>query len=185
LLADTIWCNDKRLSSGVGYSTNKSYYAAYGRLYPVASASPSLKCGDTKDDNKVSKFTASDTVYGNGKLRGTNGVGDKEYKIGLLTADEITYSGALYGSSNITYYLYKNANASSNSWWSLSPSTYSDFANVWYVSSTGNIHYYFYYDNFFNGVYRAYGVRPAISLVSTASITSGDGTSTNPFVIAS
>jgi hypothetical protein len=173
LLADTIWCNDKRLSSGVGYSTNGSYYGAYGRLYKVASASPSLKCGDEIDDNKISKFTASDTVYGNGKLRGTNGIGDKEYKIGLLTADEIAFAGAIYGTANRTYYLYKNA--SSNYWWSLSPHFSDNIARVWGVYTSGDLSYAF--------VSYANGVRPAISLVSTAKISSGDGTSTNPYVI--
>jgi hypothetical protein len=174
LLADTIWCNDKRLSSGVGYSTNQSYYAARDRLYPVSTASPSLKCGDSKNDNKISKFTASDTVYGNGKLRGTNGVGDTEYKIGLLTADEVAYAGAINTSANSTYYLYKNA--SSNTWWSLSPYYFNSYTSVWGVYSSGYLSHY--HD------FNSDGVRPAISLVSTVSISSGDGTSEKPFVIA-
>jgi hypothetical protein len=176
LLTDTIWCNDKRLSSGVGYSTNTSYYGAYSRLYTVATASPSLKCGESKSDNKISKFTASDTEYGNGKLRGTNGVGDKEYKIGLLTADEIAFAGAKYNVANSTYYL--NKNASYTSWWSLSPSIYGSIAYVWVVYSAGHLDYSYRVNN-------AYGVRPAISLVNYVKISSGDGTSTNPFVIAS
>jgi hypothetical protein len=177
LLSDTIWCNDKRLYSGVGYGSYQSYYGAYGRLYKVASASPSLKCGDEIDDNKISKFTASDTEYGNGKLRGVNGVGDKEYKIGLLTADEVAYAGAIYNVYNYTYYLYKNSN--STYWWTLSPDSRRTYLYVWNVG--GN-----------NGglspsavIYASdsLGVRPSISLVSTAKITSGDGTSTNPYVI--
>jgi hypothetical protein len=177
LLADTIWCNDKRLSSGVGYSTNESYYAAYGRLNDISSASPSLKCGESRNDNKISKFTASDTVYGNGKLRGTNGVGDKEYKIGLLTADEIAFAGAVIysiGNSNESYYLYKNTN--NREWHNLSPWYYSSHAYVGYANS------------FVSGVSvtsMSFYIRPAISLVSTAKISSGDGTSTNPFIIAS
>jgi hypothetical protein len=182
LLADTIWCNDKRLSSGVGYNTNQSYYAAYGRLYTVASASPSLKCGENKNDNKISKFTASDTEYGNGKLRGVNGVGDKEYKIGLLTADEIAYAGAIYNVANSTYYLYRNA--SYTYWWTLSPFSRSGSVNT----QTWGLIVYTSLTSLFtgtNGASMGYanGLRPAISLVSTASITSGDGTSTNPYVI--
>jgi hypothetical protein len=171
LLADTIWCNDKRLSSGVGYSTNTSYYAAYGRLYTVASASPSLKCSDSINDNKISKFTASDTVYGNGKLRGTNGVGDTEYKIGLLTADEVAFAGTIYDASNDTYYLYKNAN--SDNWWTLSPCYYYNLNRMLSLKATGSI---------INNL-GTYGVRPAISLVNYVKISGGDGTSTNPFVI--
>jgi hypothetical protein len=175
LLADTIWCNDKRLYSGVGYSDAKSYYAANGRLSTVATASPSLKCGENKNDNKISKFTASDTIYGNGKLRGVNGVGDTEYKIGLLTADEVAFAGEILGTANYTYYLYKNA--SSNSWWFLSP---------WYCyrgtdgARVGHM-YYTYFASYL--VAHSSSVRPAISLVSTAKISGGDGTSTNPYVI--
>jgi hypothetical protein len=179
LLADTIWCNDKRLSSGEGYYQKKSYYAAYGRLYDISTASPSLKCGEGKNDNKISKFTASDIVYGNGKLRGVNGIGDNEYKIGLLTADEVAFAGAIYDKTNYTSYLSKNA--SSNSWWTISPHNFYNFDNGYYraliipvIAS--------------KGLYRAeanasYAIRPAISLVSTAKISGGTGTAINPFVI--
>jgi hypothetical protein len=183
LLADTIWCNDKRLYSGVGYRTNQSYYAAYARLYDTSTASPSLKCGDSIDDNKISKFTASDTVYGNGKLRGVNGVGDKEYKIGLLTIDEVAYAGGMRSTSNYTYYLLKNASYTNYRWWTMSPIgcvTYagfsSYFASMFDVSlGTSTIGW---------GASSNYdSIRPAISLVSTTKITSGNGTSTKPFVI--
>jgi hypothetical protein len=180
LLADTIWCNDKRLSSGVGYSTSVSYYAAYGRLYTVATASPSLKCGENKNDNKISKFTASDTMYGNGRLRGTNGIGDKEYKIGLLTADEVAYAGAIRDTATTAYYLYKNA--SSNQWWTLSPAYASSVGWVWRVIPSSGLSITNVYGNDAK-ITNSRGLRPAISLVSTAKISSGDGTSTNPYVI--
>jgi hypothetical protein len=189
LLADTIWCNDKRLSSGTGYSTISSTYAAYGRLYTAASASPSLKCGDSKNDNKISKFTASDTVYGNGKLRETNGVGDKEYKIGLLTADEVAFAGGKYNVTNSTYYLMKNA--TSYSWWTLSPfdltcsgwSSCKDTAYGFVVYNNGALLSHTSGTYISSYVAGADGLRPAISLVSTAKIIGGDGTSTNPYVI--
>jgi hypothetical protein len=177
LLADTIWCNDKRLSSGGGYGLNSSKYAAYGRLYEVATASPSLKCGDTKEDNKISKFTASDTKYGNGMLKAEQSDGTtKYYKIGLLTIDEVAYAGRINGSGNSTYYLYRNA--SSDSWWTLSPydysiSQYDKTTRVWYVSLSGGI----------GSTDNSLAIRPAVSLVSNVKISSGDGTSTNPFVI--
>jgi superoxide dismutase len=176
LLADTIWCSDKRLSSnntGTGAGISLSYYSASDRLYTVASASPSLKCGDSINDNKISKFTASDTVYGNGKLRGTNGVGDKEYKIGLLTADEVAFAGAASYTSNYTYYLYENA--SYYSWWTMSPYYSFNVAFAWSVGSGDELLYTF--------VDVSDAVRPAISLVSNVKITGGNGTSTNPFVI--
>jgi hypothetical protein len=172
LLADTIWCNDKRL-----YNSNTSYFAAHGRVQNSSTASPSLKCGESKNDNKISKFTASDIEYGNGKLRGTNGVGDKEYKIGLLTADENSFAGGVSNTTsspyNYSYYLY--GNASDSTWWTLSPYGYNSYTRVYGV-----------YQGFLTDLTTdttTLGLRPAISLVSTAKISGGDGTSTNPYVI--
>ncbi len=85
-LADVIWCNDKRILTGTGIGTDDTRY--YG-----SQLIPSLMCGINKDDNKISKFTASDTEYGNGMLRGVDGEGNSEYRIGLLTADEVAFSG--------------------------------------------------------------------------------------------
>jgi hypothetical protein len=98
----------------------------------------------------------------------------KYYKIGLLTADEVAYAGGKYDTENSTYYLLKNA--SSTYWWSLSPCAFGTNANGSYIGATGSIGNY--------GVTGPRGMRPAISLVSTATISGGDGTSENPFVIA-
>jgi hypothetical protein len=176
MLADTIWCNDKRLSSGNGYSTQGSYYGAYGRLYTASTASPSLKCGTSKDTNKISKFTALDTDYGNGMLKSAQDDGTiKYYKIGLLTADEVAFAGGKYNTVNTTYYLLKNA--SSDTWWLLSPFSYgSSSAGVWYVRNTNGSLYYNYAQN-------SHAVRPAIALNSNVKISKGNGTASNPFVI--
>jgi hypothetical protein len=174
LLADTIWCNDKRVSSGTGIGTTETYYAAYSRTWKISTANPSLKCGDGKDDNKISKFTASDTEYGNGKLRGTNGVGDKEYKIGLLTADEQAFAGGV--SIDKAYYLYKNT-SSTEHYWLMSPNQY----------ASSNARSFIGYNNGGQGWGNVSGttnaIRPAIALNSTVKISSGNGTATNPFVI--
>ena len=175
-LADTIWCNDKSTfitytsgstyGTGLGYGTNKTGYGARNRIYggnPASYASPSLICPNDNNGGKLSKFTISDTVNGNGNLT---------YKIGLLTADEIAFAGSISNYSNISTYLQENTGT--NSWWSLSPMLFDgSVVLVWYVSS----------GNLFNGyVGSYYGVRPAISLISSTSIT-GDGTSENPYKV--
>jgi type II secretory pathway pseudopilin PulG len=172
LMADTIWCNDKRLSSNsyTGVGTSTSYYAAaaYDRLRSISTASPSLKCGDSIDNNKISKFTASDTENGNGALNG--------YKIGLLTADETAFAGLIFaenGIENKTYYLYKNA--SSIQWWTLSPSYFGSLACLWAVDTGGSLFFRYVATN-------GYGVRPAISLKSTIVVT-GTGTAEDPYVV--
>ena len=52
---------------------------AYYRLYTIKS--PSLICPNDNNGGKLSKFTVSDTVYGNGSLSGYA-------KVGLLTAND-------------------------------------------------------------------------------------------------
>ena len=187
MLADVIWCNDKskvtdttynpwNMSSiqATGLGTDNTYYKATYRLMPTSSAAPSLVCPNTGSDGKLSKFTARDTTNGNAKLYSNN----KEYKIGLLTADEITFAGGTAGAGNSSYYLYKNANNGSNWYWSLSPRVFNGmYAFVWLVSDEGHL------DR--GGVVSSIGVRPAVSLKSTVSMVSGGtGTSSNPFVVS-
>ena len=184
-LADVIWCNDKRVVSdttydpwnwgsisGTGIGTDKTYYQAFRRLTPTSESVPSLKCGESKTDNLISKFTAStatDGGYGNGKLNG--------YKIGLLTADEIAFAGAMAQTGNSTYYLYKNASNGSDWYWSLSPDAFDGLsANSWLVKDDGGIDYL--------SVNHGLMVRPTVSLKSVVSISNGPGTQSNPFIVS-
>ena len=161
-LADTIWCNDKStVSGGLGYGTNATDYGAYNRL--ASTKQPTLKCPNDNNGGKLSKFTVDDTTNGNGNLT---------YKIGLLTADEIAFAGSISGYYNRSTYLQENTGTIW--WWSLSPSDFSGgSALVWVVRSgdLGN-------DDVGGGV----GLRPAISLISSTSVT-GNGTSDNPYVV--
>ena len=161
-LADTIWCNDKStVSGGPGYGTNSTDYAAYNRL--TSTMQPTLICPNDNNGGKLSKFTVDDTTNGNGNLT---------YKIGLLTADEISFSGSIAYTYNRSTYLQENTGTTW--WWSLSPSLFNgSYADVWGVGS-GNLYRNYVGDN--------YGVRPSISLISSTNVT-GDGTSENPFIV--
>ena len=185
-LADTIWCNDKSvvtdttfnpnnftLGTNYGAETNKNYYSATKRLVQASSWSaggtgPSLICPKDNNGGKLSKFTVSDTEYGNGALSGYA-------KVGLLTADEIAFAGGISGTSNSTYYIKGNTNSSF--WWALSPYGFLGFGTVvWVVGgSNGSL----VYDN----VYIDHGVRPSLSLQSGVKISSGVGSATNPYKI--
>ena len=163
-LADTIWCNDKSTrNNDLGYITNNTVYAAYNRLN--STKTPTLKCPVDNNGGKLSMFTVSDTTNGNGNLT---------YKIGLLTADEIAFSGSTIGNSNSSTYLYENAQG--NWWWTLSPANFigSGVANVLRVSG-GLLDYVYVGDN---GC-----VRPSISLVSSTTISGGSGTPEDPYVV--
>ena len=178
-LADTIWCNDKSTfttytsgstyGTGLGYGTNQTGYGASNRVgaYFIDDvalyASPSLICPNDNNGGKLSKFTVSDTTKGNGNLT---------YKIGLLTADEIAFSGSAAGALNLSTYLQENAGASG--WWSLSPGGFNGGgALVWGVGF-GELSAY--------SIRHSAGLRPAISLISSTSVT-GNGTSDNPYII--
>ena len=186
-LADVIWCNDKRVINdttynplslsnvtGTGIGTSISYYQSTIRLYSTDNATPSLKCGTNKKDNLISKFTgstATDGGYGNGKLNG--------YKIGLLTADEMVFAGETRPGTASTYYLLKNASNGSSVfsqlYWTLTPVNYKDYTYVW--TELGGRLMAVAVDG------KKTAVRPTVSLKSNTTISGGDGTQTNPFVV--
>ena len=182
-LADTIWCNDKSvvtdttfnpgsytLGTNYGAGTNVNYYGATKRLMSDSGSAggtgPSVICPNDNNGGKLSKFTVSDTEYGNGALNGYA-------KVGLLTADEIAFAGGVYGETNSTYYIKGNA---ISSWWTLSPVDSLGFCtDVWGVHSGGSL--------IDPGVDSAeISVRPSLSLVSSIKAT-GTGTATNPYKI--
>ena len=209
-LADTIWCNDKstktnqtiidtRLDTttnklnksvdtypGLGYGTNKTIYSGgqrassnyyytdtSGKQYGPVGTGPTLICPLDNDGGKLSKLTVSDTINGNGAL---------DSRIGLLTVDEVLYAGSIdwygyqalnYNNSSINSYLKENA---IGWYWTFSPYTYySIYANVLRVGGDGYVRG--------SWVANASGLRPAVSLISTTTISGGNGTSSNPFIV--
>ena len=161
-IADTVWCNDKTnvtdttfdpwgwTPNGYGYAKNVTYYGATQRLVSKSGSAggtgPSLKC-----NGELSKIT---------------------FKVGLITADELAFSGSIYGNYNRSTYLQENTGT--NWWWSLSPGRFGGYsADVWSVGS-GDLA-----DDVVGG---SNGVRPVISLISSTNVT-GDGTSENPFIV--
>jgi len=172
MLADTIWCGDKSLESGLGYGSTASTFGA--RLRVNTNKTPSLVCPDSGTDGMLSKYTAEDTTNGNGLLKTTTNGTTKYYKIGLLTADEAAFAGGVFNVRNNTYYLYNG-----NAYWLLSPFYFNASrvrAGVWFVNSNGYLDY--------GIVTNGYGMRPAVSLKSTVTIEYvGNGTINNPYVI--
>ena len=203
-LADTIWCNDKSTVKnvtmnyfdsadgvlnkesmpfpGLGYQKENTAYGSGIRNYPLESSynsstngtGPSLICPKDNDGGKLSKFTVDDTVNGNGNL---------DYKIGLLTADEMVLAGmatySVYYNNNydenpVTSYL--RSNATINWYWALSPVYFDvDGAGVWNSVDGGAL-----------GADYVYGfgaLRPVVSLKSATTISGGNGTSSSPFVV--
>ncbi|MBR7042175.1 MAG: hypothetical protein IKI04_01610 [Bacilli bacterium] len=157
-LEDTPFCNDRGISSLAGWKPNggsvtSSYFTLKARS---RSSSPSLACSNTND-----AFTVS-SENGNGKLT---------YPVGLLTADVAKLAGGASGANN-TFYLYTGAE-----YHLMSPAGFDVLyeSTIFSITSTG----YFSWGN----VITESGVRPVISLKPGATITSGDGTVSDPYVL--
>ena len=158
-LEDTVWCNDRSISSLGGWDPNGGdttkylYFGAYERAYTY---SPIVTCPSVNDS-----FTTSSS-NGNGKL--TN-------PIGLLTADEVMMAGGKGGTGNNSYYLYTNQN-----YWLGSPNYFFNVSaygfRVYSAGSLGN-----------SIVNSTNGARPAVSLKPGATL-SGAGTSESPFTVS-
>ena len=159
-LADVIWCNDKSTNSGVGYGTDSTYYSAYNRF----NSSPTLKCPNDNNGGSLSKFTVDDTTNGNGNLT---------YKIGLLTVDEMMFAG-LSSKTNKTMFLQENTG--DNLYWSLSPNTFSSGTNSIALTDSGSL-------NVGEANDTKIALRPSIALKSSISLSSGSGTSEDPYII--
>ena len=91
----------------------------------------------------------------------------------LITADEASMAGGVYGIANSNYYLYNGQYT-----WTLSPSyfhSYGSIARVWRVGPSGSLD-----DDY---VASSFGARPVINLKADTQITKGDGTALNPYAI--
>ena len=160
-LADTIWCNDKS-TADLGYQKNYSNYGSYKRSN---AEKPSLICPNDNDGGKLSKFTVDDTKNGNGKL---------DYKIGILTVDEMFLAGiSRKYNESVTSYLRSNAIETN---WTLSPIGFNvDYAGVWRAAGGGIL--------VAGGVGYSNALRPVVSLKSATTISGGNGTASSPFVV--
>ena len=161
-IEDTIYCNDRSISELNGWNPNGGsttsylYFSPYKRIW--TNYTPTLSCSRTQD-----RFTVSSTL-GNGALT---------YPVGLITSDEVMYAGVRGSTTNNTYYLYTNQN-----YWAGSPNYFNN--NTASELSVGH-------HGSFSTSYPVFdstlGVRPIISLKATDVVSSGDGSSTNPYVV--
>jgi hypothetical protein len=159
-IEDTVYCNDRSISTIGGWDPNGGdnrtalTFGSYFRMHD--NYIPSLSCSRTLD-----RFTVSSTK-GNGKLT---------YPIGMITIDELMYAGQVISPTNDTNYL--NA---SLPFWTFSPGFFS-YNGAILESKNGEIYIQSSSPNHSNSLI------PVISLKSTDIVESGDGTSTNPYVI--
>ncbi len=164
-LADVVFCGDRSLDNvgnyaplGTGVGKAKTSYGAHYRMYNTKT--PNLVCFNAND-----KYTVN--VHDN-----DNGVLD--YPISLLSVDELTMAGGVFGNDkvNSSYYLYNG-----NDFYSMTPSAFSGASGfVWYVGEQGNLD-----DNV--NIVLPRGIRPVVNLLPTVNVVSGDGSKGSPYVI--
>lgn len=153
-LADAGFCNDRSITDGLGYEQTSTYYGFWGRTN-----GPRFACPQKND-----LFTVSSSK-GNRALK---------YPIATLTADEAVYAGASTGYGypepyiNITY-----------PWWTMTPFAFSGSASVYFVSSGSSD----LGDALVANDTSIYA-RPVINLKGDVVVSSGSGTSSSPYVIA-
>ena len=160
-LEDIVFCNDRTYYNFDTSGWNKDYsnydkWLYFGSMQRLSNRNLSLVC-----PRQVDKFTVS-MDNGNGKLT---------YPVGMITAEEMAFAGGVIWQTNTSYYLYNGVYG-----WLLSPSRfYYWYAGMSYLTSSG----YF-------GIHYASGsldLRPVISLKKGTVLSSGNGTSTTPYVI--
>lgn len=141
-VVENNFCND------ANYTTTyyHSYFNAYERL--INNANPTLACDVVKSE-----------------------FGGKIYqKVGLLTADEASLAGGVYGIANPYYYLNNNT-----TFFTMTPTEYYNYIPfVMTVKDDGSLAS--------TSTYTELGIRPVINLDSTITV-SGSGTIDDPYTI--
>ena len=158
-IEDTVYCSDKSITDIGGWDPNGGDPNTFLNLNPrkrlMISYTPTLTC-----NRQVDKFTVLPTK-GNGSLT---------YPVGLITSDEVMYAGGDQVTYNQSFYLYNN-----QKYWTMSPFNFGNVANIIIVSPNGKAET--------EQSHNSANYRPVISLKSTDIVESGNGTSTNPYVI--
>ncbi len=162
LLKNETWC--------IGDQTNG--YDSTGKV--IGKVDDLINSGTEFNFPAGNKYNVTKTPSYKCKITGVEGETDIN-KIGLLTFDEIVYAGGGIN-PNPNYYL--NNNATTDSWWSLSPRYFRGDLNSVYSFRVGNGG-----DVYDIGVYVSNALRPSVTLLSSTQITGGNGTVSNPYTI--
>ena len=151
---------DSKVVSTAGFCNDRNMASGYSW-----SATPSSTIRYAVDERLYTNKTPTLKCSNNNDIYTT--------KVGLITADEVAYAGGVWGQNNNSYYLYTG-----QFYWTISPSYFAStgYANVYFVRSDGNLRSY--------SLDNVIGVRPVINLSADITISSGDGTQSNPYVIS-
>ena len=156
LPADVWHTNDN--GDGVNNTPRTSIFGAYARYVKNVAQ---FTCQEPSRD----LYTTTDSSIGNRALT---------YPVGLITYDELVFAGMDQRHINKLSWAY-----STQHYWTMSPSYFDaawGYAYEWGLNSAGNLIPWW-------DVTYSLGARPVINLKSDTLITSGIGTSSDPFVV--
>lgn len=162
-ISDEIFCNDKQLTYGSTKNFNYATYAGYNRQ---AKNNPTFICAENSTYD-LSRFTVEKQSLKNGNFTNAK----LTYPVGLLTMDELMFSGDIHGAYKKTNYLEYNG-------WTMTPGTVegNKYIMVYVTDPTHPI-----WGNASNNGYK--NVHPIINLKKDVLIDSGDGTKDNPYTL--
>ena len=161
-ISDTLFCNDRSISSGTGAGNDTTEYA-FGYKWGEGDSGIDFICADKND-----RFTVSDTIVGNAALT---------KPIGLITIDEIMFAGGALKEQvdQVWFYLYLPdifLMTMTPAWFHIGPYHQGAYLYLYGVSRN----YTLVWDP-------SLAVRPVINLNAGLSVT-GTGSATDPFRVA-
>ena len=160
-LEDTVWCNDRRIDGG---SLKGKDYNLFDSRYRVVFQPESRKAGPKIELECVNE---KDWLTVDEK----NGSGTLTYPVALLTIDEMKLAGTKPGIRNKEYYLHNALDG-----WLLSPAqVVENRSSVTHHTPEGLLQTFSSTAEIF--------VRPSISFLPSIEIQSGNGSSTNPYIV--
>ena len=155
----TPYTDSSGTTSGGGTGTTTTYYGPYVRFYGQSNGTPVFGCPT------IDLFTTYESSQGNKVL---------QYPIGLISLDEAWYAGG-NSQTNQSYYLYTGKN-----YYTMSP--------YWFNNTNEAVMFTIYIGGGIGWGYTSesnfWGVRPVINLKADVTISSGNGTASNPYVIS-
>ena len=181
-ISDTLFCGDKEMSEIVsqnrdtlGYAEIKDYYSVADRLFISSLMTKNIDGNPTFECTSKSKYTNSRYSKEIQQLKNGNKTnGNLKYSIGLLTADEVVYTGNPAASINGSYLYNKNFYG----WYTMTPAGFSENLQAHEVFIMNNARAITKIS-----VNSERYVRPVINLKSNVEIQSGDGTINNPYTL--
>ena len=154
-ISDSGFCNNRTVYEGDGYSINKD------SMFGISnSKNANFKCSNEND-----LFTLNASFFGNKALK---------YPIGLITIDELIYSGNSFGYANKLAWSF-----SGNDYLTMSPSIFDSsytVVDIWLYSAKGTL-------GRNNMITNSSTIRPVINLKSDVKISGGIGTINDPYVV--